>query len=262
MHLSFKEEDGLFAVADCADWLDFKVKAQSVLNEKYSGEESKFLFRGHGSSDWKLASSFDRRFEGELSPAELDALYSRRMRTFEKNFEIYGNISMNNRGIRLPSSDTISETMVEALAQHYGLSTRLLDWSSSLYVASFFAFSGANLSTTGLVSVFVLNRSAFDHFSTDHLEHITDFYEQNVRNLWQMGSFSRNRTTTRDLEGIFQCESKYYRASSSRKPLLIRFDIPAAEQDTALADLSMMRINSMTIFPGIEGVVKWIEDGC
>lgn len=260
MRQYFKERDGLFAVIDCSDWLDFRIKAQSILDTGRGLEKRQFIFRGQGCSTWNLRSSFDRKFI-DLAPAELDELYSRRMRTFEKNFEIYGNIAKDARGIRLPDSEKMPEYTIEALAQHYGLSTRLLDWSSSLYVAAFFAFSGALSSTSGLVSVFLLDRSSFSMFSTDHLEHITDFYEQNVRNLWQMGSFSRNRTTTRNLEDLFRSSSDYYRSDTKIEPLLIRMDVPATEQATALSDMSMMRINSMTIFPGIEGVVKWIEDG-
>ncbi|MEL7253498.1 MAG: FRG domain-containing protein, partial [Pseudomonadota bacterium] len=228
-------------------------------SENSQGE--KYLFRGQGCSSWGLVSSFDRKF-AEHSPAELDALYSKRMHLFEKNHAIYGNISKDTRGIRLPRADEQSEHTIEALAQHYGLSTRLLDWSYSVYVASFFAFSGTLNSSTGMVSIWALDSDAFGSFSTDHLEHLNDFYEQNVRNLWQMGSFSRNRTTIHNLEDLFRKSSKHAKIEADDMPKLVRFDIPIESEFAAISDLSMMRISSMTIFPGIEGVVKWIEEGC
>ena len=241
--------------------MDLKQKVAAILGGKDNQSEEKYLFRGQGCSSWGLVSSFDRKFS-KLSPAELDTLYAKRMHLFEKNYAIYGNIAKDTRGIRLPKASEYSEHSIEALAQHYGLSTRLLDWSYSVYVASFFAFSGTANSTTGMVSIWALDSEAFKSFSTDHLEHLNDFYEQNVRNLWQMGSFSRNRTTIHNLEDLFRENSKHAQIETGDEPRLFRFDIPVKSDVAAIRDLSMMRIGSMTIFPGIEGVVKWIEEGC
>ena len=261
MRQFFKDRDGSFATVNCSDWMDFKNKIQQVALYPNGKENGKFLFRGQGCSSWGLTSSFDRKF-GDLPPAELDSIYLRRMKLFEKNFSIYGNMAKDSRGIQLPTADEGSELTIEALAQHYGLSTRLMDWSSSMYVASFFAFSGAQSSSTGMVSIWALQENAFASFSTDHLEYLEDFYDQNVRNLWQMGSFSRNRTTVRNLEDLFRSGSKHCSIDNGLPPMLFRFDVPVASSPEALSDLAMMRISSMTIFPGIEGVVKWIEDGC
>jgi hypothetical protein len=261
VHQYSKDKDGWLAVIDCSDWMDFKQKIAYIMTTKDKRSEDRYLFRGQGCSSWGLVSSFDRKFSN-LSPAELDALYAKRMNLFEKNHAIYGNIAHGTRGILLPKADEHSEHSIEALAQHYGMSTRLLDWSYSVYVASFFAFSGTTNSKTGMASIWALDSDAFQSFSTDHLEHLNDFYEQNVRNLWQMGSFSRNRTTIHNLEDLFRRSSKHAKIEEDAEPKLFRFDIPVESEAEAIRDLLMMRISSMTIFPGIEGVVKWIEDGC
>lgn len=259
MNQYFKEQDGWLAIVDCSDWFDFKFKIREIAHDPEE-KSKKCLYRGQGCSSWGLTPSFERKFPGK-SPADLDAIYLRRMELFKTNLAIYGNIAGDSRGIKLPAGDEDQDHTVEALAQHYGLSTRLLDWSSSVYVAGFFAFGGAQSSSTGMVSVWALEEAAFEAFSTDHLEHLKDFYDQNVRNLWQMGSFSRNRTTIRDLEDLFRKDSKHCNVGEGDEPKLFRFDIPVSSAKEALSDLAMMRISSMTIFPGIEGVVKWIEDG-
>lgn len=104
MRQFFKDRDGSFATVDCSDWMDFKNKIQQVALYPNGKENGKFLFRGQGCSSWGLTSSFDRKF-GDLPPAELDSIYLRRMKLFEKNFSIYGNMAKDSRGIQLRAQD-------------------------------------------------------------------------------------------------------------------------------------------------------------
>jgi hypothetical protein len=258
---SFKHRDGIVAAVDCVDWFDFRQKAQHYLVDfpkrpRLSGE---YLFRGQSCSSWPLTPSFDRENVG-LSPAQRDDLYEEMMAQFKKAFETYGDLS--SRGLsylNLPHQG-MSDTEVEALAQHFGLPTRLIDWSHSLYVAAFFAFSNTSACTSGMVSIWTLTVDSLKLFSADHLIGRLDGYKNNSRHLWQQGAFIRNKTNESDMRQLFAGTSTYYPKSLvSQYPKLIRFDIPATEFDVAMDDLNSMRINSMTIFPGIEGVVQWIR---
>lgn len=258
---SFKRIDGLFGSIDCADWIDFKVKSNEMLRVASDAQLSQnYIFRGQGCSSWPLQSSFDRKNES-LSPADSDVRYRRRMKLFEKNYAIYGDISSDRHTFGAEALELMQDSGIEALAQHYGLSTRLLDWSKSIYVAAFFAISNIDQCDTGFVSIWSLDISALNLFSDDHLEFIEDSSKGNVRNLWQMGSFTRNKTTMKRVEELFMNSSEYYTRPDDGRPLLIRFDLPVGCRPHAIDDLNMMRINSMTIFPGIEGVVRWIEEG-
>ncbi|RYD53886.1 MAG: FRG domain-containing protein [Sphingomonadales bacterium] len=261
---SFKEHDGLFAVVDCTDWDDFRVQAPAVLRWA-SGSDTlfdRYIFRGQSCSSWGLAPSFDRKHE-DLSYRELEEYYGKVMQAFTHNYDVYGR--MDSAALELFREATVpnSPRSYETLAQHYGLQTRLMDWSRSIYVSAFFAFSRLEQCSSDLVSVWALDRVAVQEaFSDDHIEIIDELYQGNRRQLWQLGVLLKNRTERRNMASLFKSGSGYYNERlTARAPFLFRFDLPREEIRKATDDLNMMRINSVTLFPGIEGVVQWIERG-
>ncbi|TFF34014.1 FRG domain-containing protein [Mucilaginibacter psychrotolerans] len=90
-----------------------------------SGKSSihSFLFRGQANSTWKLLSSFDRM---ERDKSKYDIL----LKNFQEICQTY-----NYKDELFPRQDT---ELIAAYAQHYGLPTRLLDWTTSPYFAAFF----------------------------------------------------------------------------------------------------------------------------
>lgn len=260
---SFKSHNGLVASVDCLDWGDFQQKVHDYLvkfpkRQKISRD---YLFRGQSCSSWPLVASYDR-LNLTLSPADADEKYDRMMTEFARAYENYGDISSQGVSYLNIAAGSPNPTELEALAQHFGLATRLMDWSHSLYVAAFFAFSKLSECESDLVSVWALHTPTLAHFSKDHLVARMDAYKANTRHLWQWAAFLRNRTPDPDLRTLFSAGSRYYdKRLAAGYPALIRFDIPSSEVERAMDDLHAMRINSITIFPGIEGVVQWIRSG-
>jgi hypothetical protein len=112
-------------------WNDFK----SFLVQLYGDtgfKRDRFLFRGQGKDGWELESTFDRQFPvSEYDKGLRVRLYQEMLDSFKK---------------RLADSDIRSEALnderlLTSIGQHYGLPTRLLDWSGSPYYAAIFAFS-------------------------------------------------------------------------------------------------------------------------
>lgn len=258
---SFSGRSGLFATVDCSSWEDFRLALRGVLPSVAGGLRisDQFLFRGQSCSSWGLVSAFDRHF-AKLAPAERDRKYVELMRLFQENYKVYGGLGSRDANLEPDKFDARTPTEREAVAQHYGLSTRLLDWSFSPYVAAFFSASRLDGNTSGRVSIWALYREAADWFSKSEFEITRDFYTGNVRNLWQMGAFTRNHTANVDSVNLFsKASGSYDHAYDLGQPALLRFDIPVSTVEEMVDDLQLMRINSMTIFPGIEGVVSWIK---
>ena len=262
----FKFRSGAFATLEARNWDEFKLRVGELMDSSPNGDYrtayGRFLFRGQSCSSWPLASSFDRRNE-DLAPAAAKRKYELILQRFREIAPRYGALGTSVFSERFSNWERLENRDYEALAQHYGLPTRLLDWTTSLYVGAFFAFSKLEQCRTDLVSVWILDIGrTLEHFSSEHLEYITDVYQENVRQLWQMGVFTYNRTPKRSLEELFHQDSGFFdKALQAELPLLVRVDLPQTEATRVLDDLNMMRINSLTLFPGIEGVVRWIDQG-
>ncbi len=261
MAQSFKSKDGLFAAVDCSSWHDFRVKLSLTLNGGPSSDiYEKYLFRGQACSQWSLIAAFDRTAK-ELSPLQAERKYDGTISKFREGYLTYGRQDGSLEYLpKVKEHDDTTE--FEMLAQHYGVPTRLLDFSYSPYIAAFFSFSKPHECESTLTSIWALSADVTKVFVDSHVKIESEFYAGNRRRLNQLGVFIRNNTETRNLEAVFSSEGagKYYRADMvDHPPLLYRFDLPISEHKTALNDLNLMRINSMSVFPGIEGVVGWIN---
>ena len=97
---------------------------------KIVGKEKKHLwYRGHGDIDWPLIPSIQRSLKDFDSPDE----FYRCERYSTNNFQSYASSLLQNK----PAMDDFSAWLT--LMQHYGLHTRLLDWSRSPLYALYFA---------------------------------------------------------------------------------------------------------------------------
>lgn len=129
----------------CKDWEEFKSLIVLDLFGEDSFQRGRFLFRGQRSSEWSLCSSFDRWFDAEqLDEATRVDVANDLVIRFRKEV---GEIGVDQHIL-----DNDERRM--ALVQHYGLPTRLLDWTESPYNAAFFRLSTALVPDFGITSQF------------------------------------------------------------------------------------------------------------
>lgn len=99
-----------------------------------------WIFRGHASSRWRLKAGVHRLAEKLAdNPKDAEALERRLLSEFKRRARIFLQIP--------PSSDW--EWMV--LAQHFGLPTRILDWTENPLVALYFAIEEVEPAQDGLL---------------------------------------------------------------------------------------------------------------
>lgn len=113
------------------DWPDFIVLLNKI-EARLRRQKHRFLYRGQADASWQLQSSLHR----ELAPKkkEIDRCFEIE-RDAKSEFASQIHLHMN------PSVEPDSDDWLEwwSLMQHYGVPTRLLDWSASPYVAAYFA---------------------------------------------------------------------------------------------------------------------------
>lgn len=225
---------------DYRTWHELKSTVVYEICKKDIFPYSKYIFRGQTDADWNLVSSFDRNY-GSLPYDERKRIETQLLDEFKKTcIEWEGKENFNYYNIQ----------QILSAGQHYGLPTRLLDWSYSIYIASFFAFS--QKSSSPYAAIWVINTEheiwKGEYGVSIEKSHILE----NERQKYQYGIFTRNQTINNTLEEYVEECSKRCNVDGA----LYKITLPTSERGSVLHDLEMMGINYYSLFRGLEGCAK------
>lgn len=239
---------GLNEVPLCATWSAYKSWADSIRES----DKRPAAFRGHADRRWKLETSYHRTGRSDLW------FYNSRSIT-----ELHQQLEAS--GLVLDRSNPADFSRLLAIAQHHGFPTPLLDWTHSPYIAAYFAFADAverrETSDATHVRVYALT----EKFANKYAPFVVGLTEpepgiaflkvsarDNPRLLAQQGLFTLS--TVKDIQHYLTA-----RIVTPENDLLLAVDIPIAEADKALSDLSYMGITAATLFPGIDGICRKLK---
>jgi len=221
-------------------WEQFKENILKDLFKTEKPQKGRFIFRGQSNADWALISSFDRIYsDKKLSKKLLD--------NFKKEYQ--------NTTLSSNDSQVIDDESLLALGQHYGLPTRLLDWTDSHYIAAFFAFSSCLNSEHQFIAVWALDAVSPIWNEEDGVKIVMDQKFSNARIRNQNGLFTLLKTPSNSL-------NQYASSFDLASPALIRLILPTSEAKKVLIDLDFMGISFSKVYPDIEGAVKSAISKC
>lgn len=161
-----------------------------------------------------------------------------------------------------------------ALAQHYGIPTRLLDWSHKPLTAAYFAAAEIEKVTAAgapKVAVWAVDRWALEkHLGCDTwngrhdtiVAFITAPTASNPNLAAQGGLFSlvqpRIGQPVPDLDSLV--ESSETLIPDAARPVICKFTLPASESLPLLKLLNEHRVHAGTMYPGLRGAVMVLEE--
>ncbi len=202
---------------------------------------NRYAFRGQCNENWRLMATFDRQY-GKLA-------FDERQKLEEKLLSDFRDLCITWDGKEKFKKYTQAQLIT--VAQHYGLPTRLLDWSYSLYIAAFFAFSDMYNKAEN-IAIWVLDRNHEIWNAGYGVTIETCKTEENDRQRYQYGIFTSNRSPAKTIEDYIEICAKEHPVDGA----LYKIILPISEQKIALNDLEMMGINPFILFRGMEGCAK------
>jgi hypothetical protein len=234
-----------------------------------------FVFRGHADTVWKLESTLERSIGGSWS-ADLAAKFEEHsLNAFRSKYHIY------NQNEHTPSS----KLSWLSVMQHYGVPTRLLDFTESPYVALYFALetyrplSGTDLAVYAIDYTAIMEKSlefirrndsqfietrasvhnhrdvifeeVVDRFSYDILW-ITEPLEVNARMDRQSGTFLLSGNREKTIESLLN-------SSTYDGCHMVKYTISNKLYESVYALLRKMSINAKSIYGDLSGLAKAIR---
>ncbi len=261
----------------CRDFDDFLARSRALLNPTHA-----WVFRGQGEdSDFfndqrLLCTSFERACQRfGVEPSRRAELERQMIREFQRHLHHYST--------NVPDITLYDEWI--SLMQHYGATTRFLDFTYSSYVAAYFAFehakAGSEISIWAIDSTWCTERLA--EIDRDLAARYSSYWEkrghedfkaifmqsQPQKLVLSVNPFRLNERLAYQ-KGVFLCPGDIsttfmenllaFAEADGLQQCIIQYTIPAGEKgeirNAALIELERMNINRITLFPGLEGFVQ------
>lgn len=229
-----------------------------ILKEKYSAYTEDIWYRGHANSIWTLAPSYLR-----LDKATSESSLLTRFRQ---------SASM------LLSANPKDDFDWLFLMQHYGVPTRLLDWSESPLVSLYFAVTDENnIDEDGALWILKpteLNKIA--NISTDEINYIPSFDDIELQN-YSVESLSsnpklklspiatiatRNSARIQAQLGVFTIHHLDTKPIESfcEKQEVLKYIIPKESKSKIKEELDLLNINKFSLFPELSSISEIIKE--
>ena len=245
-------------------WEEFEERIKELESRKYD-----LLFRGQSNSNWKLETTLDRFVSPEMKMKLMDyysIIYFAKPRIeafIDKSWNIpspkeYAKRPKERRGFLFLSDDMPGYGYMTYL-RHHRFPSPLLDWTSSPYIAAFFAFNRIDKNVEN-VSIYAFQEHIGQGKIATNQEPFINKFGGNVsthkRHFLQQSQYTIC-TLKKDNDWYF-AHHEDVAGRDKKQDLLWKFNIPSAERIKVLRKLDRFNINSFSLFGSEESLMDMI----
>jgi hypothetical protein len=227
-------------------WSEFKAQASADLES-----DGALIYRGQRLASWGLTSTVHRTALVRSIP-DLKGYADFMLPQVHDALEAWVGRSWN-----LTNALGLAEFL--AFVQHSGFPTPLLDWTSSPYIAAYFAFESVNHFSpqSENVAIFSFNQRAWSstfkqiYDFADFTPHVSILRPRIVGNhklAVQQGCFTWSNIS--DIEGHIKLNE------TQERKFLSKYELEVRERPKVMRELALMGISAIQLMPSVEAVCK------
>lgn len=226
-----------------------------------------YMYRGHGQASWPLSPSLVRILpEGTTAQLAME-VESAILDDFRTEAHLHV-----PEGLLPELGNRASPVDWWALMQHYGAPTRLLDWTTSLYVAAYFAVESHWDDDGAIVQAHAATAQAsyVEHFGAAGKVQKETFVDANAKPailFWypnrksarlvaQQGWLSVSTSVLSTHEDLIVSACEAATKINPEKIFYRKWIVPAAQKPVFLRQLRSMNIAAHSLFPGLDGICR------
>lgn len=261
------------------NWDAFTVELQKLrdqLTRNASGEPPELLFRGHSNSDWPLTTTLERVDCEGMSFDEHYRLAVTRVRPTVEAFT--GTIwEVADYDLKLEEAFRDDRELFSSLKfpsvglyrymvylRHHGFPSPLLDWTSSMHVAAFFAFRAADAAEKRSVYVYCERPLGIKGGAVGEpaMRVVGKYVRTHARHFRQQSNYTVCAAFDENFGGWrFHPHDPVF-WSRGRQDYVWKFDLPSTERIAVLKSLDQYNLNAFSLFDSPETLLEtmWLRE--
>lgn len=252
-----------------------RIDSAEELLSRLNSFPNNFIYRGHSSSNWKLESTLERILGKRWGAANARMFEERSLKLFQSKYHLY------NQYEHVPKTKLAWLSVM----QHYGVPTRLLDFTESPYMALFFALESYNPFSSGDLAIYAIDYAALMDQSLGYIkrmdskfcetrqstqnkqdevfDEIVDRFNYNI--IWNTEPFELNARIDRQLGSFLVCGNLEEKLEDAiRQEIyqscdMAKLIIAGALYENVYALLRKMGISAKSIYGDLAGLAKSIR---